>query len=140
MVARGGRRVLPPPPASRDDESLFPHERADRLGLPPLDAGLHARLVALGRQGPDGWRTVLQILLAGPAYQTACVAAVILLLRLRTRRAEDCCPFTGNECIRGDVVPLRQLVYLRPRPERGEFAWFEDKNLRLPVNALRNLL
>jgi len=59
------------PPAARDDDPLFLHELADRLGLSPLDAGLHARLLDLGRQGPDGWRTVLQILLASPAYQTA---------------------------------------------------------------------
>ena len=59
------------PTAARDDDPLFLHELADRLGLPPLDSGLHAKLLALGRQGPDGWRTVLQVLLASPAYQTA---------------------------------------------------------------------
>jgi len=55
---------------ARPDDPQFLADLLDRLGGLSLDSELQDRLLALGREGPDGWRAVLQILLASPAYQT----------------------------------------------------------------------
>jgi len=56
--------------AACPDHPQFLVDLLDRLGGVSLNNELHDRLLALGREGPDSWRAVLQILLARPAYQT----------------------------------------------------------------------